>query len=182
MRQLWVMVVVEAGLGLAQAYAQLPPAALLTGNTWLQKNCSVGEQDQLSEILRKFKPQFEEFFLNALNNGPPASLIAPVEAAAAKTFDARQAALKSGKGLGLSEAELQALRKVTKEEYVARERENFALDYRSRAVAGLGVVSGDRGRAVLKALAADPSSPLQGMAQEILQPVRAAPGRANAKK
>ncbi|MBZ5634631.1 MAG: hypothetical protein LAO55_16020 [Acidobacteriia bacterium] len=177
-----IVAILGAALGLAQASAQLPPDARLAGETWLQKDCGVGEQDQLKPILRMFKPQFEQFFLNALNNGPPAQLMAQVEETASTTFDLLEAALKTGKGLGLSEADLNDLRMVTREQYVAREREDFAINYKSRAVSGLGIVAGDRGKTVLQALAADPLSPLRGGARESLLQLRPAPGKAGAKK
>jgi hypothetical protein len=168
-RQLLAMALLGSCLVLNRASAQvLPPDAQMAGNKWLVKACDVGEKDQLSDVLRKFKPQFEVFFLDALNNGPPPQLLSENEAAASKRFDQRLEALKTGKGLGLSQAELQAARAMTLEQYLAHEKEDFVTSYKSRAVGGLGVVDGEKGKAALNALAADQKSPLQGSAQQAL--------------
>lgn len=167
-RRLLVVAMLGAGLYVTRAFAQLPPEAQSAGDTWLMKACDLGETDQLSPILRKFKPQFELFFLNALDSGPAPQLLKQNETAASKIFDLRQAALKTGKGLGLSEADLQAMRMITREQYLAHEKENFVISYKSRAVGGLGVVAGEKGKAVLRALAADQNSPLQSSAQQAL--------------
>ena len=161
------------------AFAQLPPDAQAAGDTWLRKDCSVGEQDRISQVLRKYPPQLETFFMDALANGPPAQLLNQIETTASKTFDLRQAALKTGKGLGLSQADLQALRSVTRAQYIASEKENYSISYKSRAVAGLGIVAGDKGKAALQALVADPNSPLQGVAQEALSQLNPSPGKPN---
>jgi hypothetical protein len=181
-RRFPALAILGAGICLVKVFAQLPPDAQSAGDTWLRKDCSVGEQDQLSPTLRKFQTQFEAFFLDAFNNGPPAQLVREVETTASKTFELRQGALKTGKGLGLSEADLQALRMVTREQYIAGEKEKYSISYKSRAVAGLGIVAGDRGKAALRALAADPLSPLQGIAQDALSQLQPAPGKPSAKK
>ena len=175
------MAVLGAVLCVIPAMAQLPPEAQLAGETWLLKDCSVGEQDQLGPVLRKFKAQFELFFLNAANNGPAPQRLMEVEAAASKRFQLIQDTLKSGKRGGLSEADLQRVRAITLAQYVALERENFVLSYKSRAVGGLGVVAAERGRAVLRALASDPNSRLQGSAQQALLQLQASSGTAGKK-
>ena len=64
------------------AFAQLPPEALTAGETWLRKDCAAPrERDQITQLLRRFKPQFEQFFLNALSSGPPPELLAQVDGA-----------------------------------------------------------------------------------------------------
>jgi hypothetical protein len=105
-----------------------------------------------------------------------------IEATASKTFDLRQTVLKTGKTTGLSASDLQAVRMVTREQYVRHEKENFAISYKARAVAGLGIVAGDRGKTALQGLAADRLSPLQGIAREALLQLQAAPGKASVKK
>jgi hypothetical protein len=151
-----------------RAFAQLPPEALTAGETWLRKDCSSGEPDQITPVLRRFKPQFEQFFLNALSSGPPPELIAHVEAAASRVFALRQGVLKTGKGLGLSATNLEYVRSITRQQYVAGERSSFVSHYKYQAVSGLAIVAGERGKAALRALAADPGSPLQSVAREAL--------------
>lgn len=176
------VILLGAALCLTRASAQLPPEAQPAGDAWLQKDCSVGEQDRLTPVLQAFKTQFETFFLDALNNGPPAPLLAQVEATASRIFDLRQAMLNSGKSLGLTDADLNALKMMTREQYVAREKQSFVNSYKSRAVAGLGVVAGERGKAALRMIAGDPHSPRQGLAREALTQLQAAPGKGNTKR
>jgi hypothetical protein len=181
-RRLLAVTILVAGFCLPRAFAQLPAVAQSAGDTWLMKACDLGETDQLSPVLRKFKSQFELFFLNALDNGPAPQILKQVEAAASKTFDLRQAALKAGKGLGLSEADLQAARIITREQYLAHEKTNFVVSYKSRAVGGMGVVAGEKGKAVLRTLAADRNSPLQGSAQQALLQLQTPSAKSNSKK
>jgi hypothetical protein len=146
----------------------LPPEARLAGNVWLLKACDVAEQDRLSAILRNFKTQFEAFFMDALDKGPDAQQLNEAEAAASKVFELRQEKLRTGKGLGLNQAQIQAARMVSREQYLARAKDDFVISYKARAVGGLGVVAGDKGVAVLRALAADSNSPLQISAEQAL--------------
>jgi len=166
--RLFVRAIFGAGVWLSASAQVLPPEAQRAGATWLLKDCDLHDQDQLGPVLRMFKPQFETFFLNALNNGPTPQLLMDAQTAASKEFDLRQQALRSGKGLGLSDADLQAARKITREQYLEQAADDFTISYKSRAVSGLGVVAGDAGKAALQALAADPKSPLQGSAQQAL--------------
>lgn len=167
-RSLLATVLLGSLLCAPRAFAQLPPEARIAGETWLRKDCSSGETDQITPVLLRYKPEFEQFFLNALSSGPPPELIAQVEAAASRVFDLRQEVLKTGKGLGLSAANLQYMRSITRQQYVAGERSSFVSHYKFQAVSGLGIVAGPRGKAALGALAADPRSPLQSVAREAL--------------
>ena len=147
----------------------LPEEARTAGTTWLVISCGLGERNQLEAILVRYKAELEPFFLEALDKGPDPKLAAGVQQAASTRFELRQEALKTGKGLGLSDADLQAAREVTREQYLAQEHEDFILRYRSQAVAALGIVDGAKGRAALEALARDQNSPLNGSAQEALR-------------
>lgn len=154
------------------AFAVLSPDSLRTGQFWLRQDCAVGERGQVIDVFNRSKADFEQFFLDALKNGPPADLLAQVDSASARLFDLRQAALRSGKTFGLSPANLESVRQTTKDQYVARERARFVKHYKSQAVSGLAVVAGAQGKAALRALAADPRSPLQEIARESLPRLR----------
>src|SRR5262245_51440112 len=54
--------------------------------TWLERNCTVGEQDHLEEVLKRNSAQAEKFFLNALNIGPPPEKVRDVERASALQY------------------------------------------------------------------------------------------------
>jgi len=150
------------------AFTQLTPDALRVGQGWLRQDCAVGDQGQVIVLFNRSKADFEQFFLDALKSGPPADLLAQVDSASARLFDLRQEALRSGKTLGLSPANLQYVRQTTKDQYVASERARFVNHYNSQAVSGLAIVAGAQGKAALRALAADPRSPLREIARESL--------------
>ena len=153
----------------AALLAQVPDVAQQAATTWLAKDCDEGEKQALDAIIAQFKTPLEPVFLQALADGPSPQQLAAEQAAAAQRFQQRQEALKTGKGLGLSEADLRAARAVTSEEYTRQQMDSFVLRYKSRAVAGLGIVDGEKGRAALVALAADTNSPLRSSAQAALR-------------
>lgn len=161
--------------------AQVPDEARKAAATWLAKDCDEAEKRALDSILAKYKTQLEPVFLQALDQGPDARDIAAQQAAAAKQFQRRQEALRTSKGLGLSEADLRVARAGSSEQYVAQQRDDFILRYKSRAVAGLGIVDGERGKAALRALAKDSHSPLQSSAQAALLRLEPKSGRASKK-
>src|SRR5262249_2487972 len=99
-----------------------------------------------------------------------------------KLFDLRQASLVAGKTFGLSGADLQAIRMISREQYLAGERETLVLNYKSRAVGGLGIVAGERGKAVLGTLALSRPSLLQETAREALMQLQLPPTKAGPQK
>src|SRR5262245_25028696 len=130
----------------AMQQSVLATEARTAAESWLLKDCTNGEQDQLRPVFVKYKAQLEPFFLNVLNDGPSAPVLARFEAAASARFDLRQEALKNGHGLGVSAEALARARKMTRQEYVAREKANFVISYKSRAIGALVVVSGTSAR------------------------------------
>lgn len=155
-----------AGSAVAQ---QLPPEALNLVQTWLVKNCDIGEEQMLEQDLRQLGIRLEPAFLEALKDGPDAKLLSDFDEASGKRFDQRQELVKAGVGLGLGGEDLEAARKVTREDFITQEREDFILRYKSQALAGLGIVGGAKARGVLQGLARDEKSPLQGSAAQALE-------------
>ena len=165
-----VLLSVAAIFSAVPAFSQdVPAEARIAAARWLTKDCQAGEQYRLSDILAKYKTQLEPFFLTLLNSGPDAQTLASADSAASKRFETRQASLKTGNGTGLSPADLQAARQVTRDQYLAAERDDFVVGYKSKAAAALGVVAGDQGKAALRAILQDGNSPLYGTAQEALR-------------
>jgi hypothetical protein len=147
----------------------LPAEARIAATRWLMKDCQAGEQYRLSDVLAKFKTQLEPFFLTLLNSGPDSQTLADADSAASKRFETRQASIKSRNGTGLSPADLQAARQITRDQYLATERDDFVVGYKSKAAAALGVVAGEKGKAALRAILQEGNSPLYGTAQEALR-------------
>jgi hypothetical protein len=168
-RTLVVILAALASTACPGRHPQMSDEARVAGATWLLENCGVGGQHQPESVLVQHKAELEPFFLDAFRLGPDRRQIAQVLTAADQKFEDRAQMLKTGTGLGLSGPDLDHARSVTRGEYVAGERENFVLRYKSRALAGLGVVSGPQGRAVLEGVARDQASPLRTTAQDALQ-------------
>ncbi len=120
-----------------------------------------------SELIR-FRAELEPFFLAALTQGPDQRLVSEVDQTAGRRFDQRQELLKR-RTSGLSESDLELARKLTRNQFIAQEKEAFVTRYKSQAIAGLGVVGGDKTKAVLAGIAGDQKSPLRGSAQEALK-------------
>jgi hypothetical protein len=134
---------------------------------WLLDNC--GLQSSLRNDLRSAaSPALESFFLDAARNGPNSSQIAEIEKAAAQHYELRQQALKRPEGLGLSAQDIEEARKVTREDFIAQEKQVFDLRYRSQAVAGLGITGGAKAKAELQQISRDEKSPLRSSAQQAL--------------
>jgi hypothetical protein len=165
-----VLIFVAASFSAVPAFSQdFPAEARIAATRWLMKDCQAGDQYRLSDILARFKTQLEPFFLTLLNNGPDSQTLADADSAASKRFETRQASLKSGNGTGLSPADLQAARQITRDQYLATEKDDFVVGYKSKAVAALGVVAGEKGKIALRAILQDGNSPLYGTAQEALR-------------
>lgn len=165
-------VVLSCGVVGSAMAQQLPPEALNLVRTWLVKNCEVGEARVLEQDLKKWGTRVEPAFLEAVKDGPDAKLLSEFEEAAAKRFDQRQELLKAGVGLGLSSEDLEAARRVTRDDFIAKEREDFVLRYKSQALAGLGIVGGAKAQGVLQGIARDSKSPLRGSAEQALKRLR----------
>jgi hypothetical protein len=166
------MTLYRAILSLAACVAlaePLPPPVRAVFESWLLRDCSIGEQAKLEAELRKIGPQLEEPFIDAAQSGPGAKLLLQIGQTAQREYVRRQELLKTGKGAGLSAENLALARKVTESEYVARQTTNFITGYKARALHGLGVVATEHGRNVLESYAKQEGSPLQSTAVQALK-------------
>lgn len=150
------------------ATAQPSPAtdARTLAMQWLRGECGVGESAEAK--LLQAGGALVPYFVEALENGPPTSDLEAIDAGSARRFATREQALKRGDGLGLNAEELEAARKVTREEYVARDRKNLDSRYRSQAISGLAIVGGPEAKAALQRAAKDRKSSLGELAAQTL--------------
>jgi hypothetical protein len=151
----------------ALVFAQPPSADVRTvALQWLRGTCGVGEAAEAKLV--QTGAALVDHFLEGLEKGPAPQEVAEVERAAERQFAKRQEALRRGEGLGLSASDLEAARRVTRDEYVARARRDFDSRYRSQAISGLAIVDGPKAKATLQGLAKDVRSPLRPLAVEAL--------------
>jgi hypothetical protein len=79
-------------------------------------------------------------------------------------FDETNALLQSGETFGLDPQYLGFLQNRSRDSFLSEALDKFILRYKLRAIAGLAVVSGPAGKALLKTLSSDPTSPLRAAA------------------
>ena len=148
---------------------QISERARAVGAEWLLSNCEIGEGTRLTSQLIQFKAELEPFFLQALQQGPNDKQLSGVQRASEVRYQQRQELLKSRQRLGLSDDDRKAAQAISREQYLAQEKEAFVLRYKSQAVAGLGIVGGPKAKAMLEPLSNDEKSPLKGSAHEALK-------------
>ena len=134
---------------------------------WLLDDC--GLQSSLRDDLRAAaSPALETFFLDALQKGPEPAQLSDVEQAAARRYEQRQQSLKGPSSHGLSQQDIEAARKVSRDDFIAQEKKDFDVRFRSQAVAGLALTGGAKAKVELQQLARDEKSPLRTSAQQAL--------------
>jgi hypothetical protein len=152
---------------------QISERARAVAVEWLNSNCEVGEGNRLRAQLQQFKAELEPFFLQALQQGPDEKQLSDLQRASEARYQQRQEVLKSAR-LPLKDEDRKAAQAITREQYIAQEKEDFVLRYKSQATAGLGIVGGPKAKAVLQPLSKDEKSPLRVSAQEALKNIAAA--------
>jgi hypothetical protein len=158
------LVMVLATLANSQVLREEVRAAALS---WLLNDCSL--QSSLRDDLRAAaSPALEAFFLEALQKGPEPAQLSGIEQAAARRYEQRQQALKSPSTHGLSSQDIEDARKVSRDDFIAQEKKDFEVRFRSQAVAGLALTGGTKAKTELQQLAKDEKSPLRTSAQQAL--------------
>jgi hypothetical protein len=160
----------QAQTDLAQLRA-LPEASREALVVWLEHECGVGAREDHGAALRAIPGLTSGVLIEAYNRGPSPELERAHAAAFAQAYAARNAALAQ-EGALFDPADLERLRSVTREEYVARRLGQARLNYRTNAVRGLGVVGGEDALRVLNAIAADAQSPMRAAAQAAITDLR----------
>jgi hypothetical protein len=109
-------------------------------------------------------------FVQAAQNGPDSSILTLLQAKAGQQYDDIAAFLAGGGGpaLGLSSEDIQALQRVTRSDFVAKQVSNAVFNYESRALEGLGIIGGPTALQILQSFANNVGSPLQFIAQNAL--------------
>jgi len=138
--------------------------------TWLLTDCGLGGNLKLEEQLTARGPILEAPFLEALEKGPPADEIAPLERLARERFDKRQrSANDPNRRIEMSPADREAYQGITADSFVAGEKNSFTLRWKSQAIAGLALVGQAKARQALAAVELDRSSPLRENAAAALK-------------
>jgi hypothetical protein len=159
------------------ALAALPADSRAALQTWLERDCTVGTSAAETARLRTLPPDAAAALLEAHRLGPPPELERTYRAAFEAAFAARNDAL-AREGVKLFGAQdAAALSSVDRTAYVNRRLAQARLNYRTNAVAGLGIIGAQEALPLLQKIAADPSDPLQAAARQALAQMRAQDAR-----
>jgi len=154
----------------AQPRSGLSPEADAIFNRWVATTCTGDEERKLIEEMRRYAAPLAAAFRRAIVAGPPPEQLRAARVAAEVRFAAREKfSYQDYRIEGVSDKDLAAFRRVSRESYVDDQVRRFATGYRSNAVAGLAIVGGPGARDVLKRIASNADDPLALAAREALR-------------
>ena len=154
----------------AQPRSGLSPEVDAIFNRWVSTTCTGDEERRLIEELRRHSAPLAAAFRRAIVAGPPPEQLRAARAAAELRFAAREKfPYQDYRIEGVSEKDLAAFRRVSREAYVDDQVRRYATGYRSNAVAGLGIVGGPGAREILKRIGGNADDPLALAAREALK-------------
>jgi len=155
---------------LAQPRYGLSPEVEAVFDRWVLATCVGDEERKLVEDLRRFAAPLAVAFRKAIVDGPPPAQMRAARVAADARFTARSGFPYQDYHIeGVSEKELAAFRRVSRQAYVDDQVRRFATGYRANAVAGLGIVGGAGARDVLTRIARNSDDPLALAAREAIK-------------
>ena len=156
----------------AQPGNGLSPEAAAVFNRWVQSTCIGDEESQLVIDLRRYSDQLSVAFRKAIVDGPPPAELRAVRAAAESRFAEREKfPIQEYRIEGVSEKDLAAFSRVSRQAYVDDQVRRFATGYRANAVAGLGIVGGPGSRELLARIGNNRNDPLAAAAREAIKVV-----------
>ena len=151
----------------------LPPEAAAAFNQWMLASCIGDEERKLIDELRRYPESLAAAFRKAIESGPPAGELRAVRAAAEARFALREKfPIQDFAIEGVSEKDLAAFRRVSRQAYVDDQVKRFVTGYRANAVAGLGIVGGPGALEILARMARNRNDPLSLAAREALRAPR----------
>ena len=157
-------------LAVAQPRYGLTPEVSAVFEQWVLSTCIGDEERQRVEELRRFSVPLAAAFQKAIVDGPPPAELRAARAAAESRFAAREKfPIQEYRIEGVSEKDLAAFSRVSRQAYVDDQVRRFATGYRSNAVAGLAIVGGPSAREVLTRIANNSDDPLAVAAREAVK-------------
>lgn len=164
---------VTCALAVAQPRTGLSPEAAAVFDRWMHTSCEGDDGAKLVDALRQNREQLAVAFRKAISDGPPpAELRAARAAAEARYAERAKFPIQNYRIEGVSEKDLEAFARVTRQAYVDDQVKRFATGYRANAIAGLGIVGGTGSREVLARIEGNANDPLAAAAREALRASR----------
>ncbi len=154
----------------AQPRYGMSPEVEAVFNRWVLATCVGDEERKLVEDLRRFSAPLAVAFRKAIAGRAAAGANARRARGRRRAFyRARRFPYQDFRIEGVSEKELAAFRRVSRQAYVDDQVRRFATGYRANAVAGLGIVGGAGAREVLTRIAKNSDDPLALAAREAIK-------------
>src|SRR5262245_10089920 len=126
------LVLIMVGFSDSGRAQQISDQARAVGVQWLLSNCEVGEGNRLLSQLSRFSAELEPFFLTALQQGPDEKQLSDLQRGSEARYSQRQEVLQRNQRLPLSDEDRKRAQAVTREQYLAQEKEDFVLRYKSQ--------------------------------------------------
>jgi hypothetical protein len=159
-----------SAVAVAQPGNGLSPEAAAVFNRWVQSTCIGDEERQLIIDLRRYRDPLAAAFRKAIVDGPPPAEVRAVRVAAEARFTERaKFPIQEYQIEGVSEKDLAAFSRVSRQAYVDDQVRRFATGYRANAVAGLGIVGGPGSRELLARIGNNRNDPLAAAAREAIK-------------
>jgi hypothetical protein len=136
---------------------------------WLTESCGVGEPNDSATELRNEGRKAQKTLILAFTGGPSQEDIDDVVAEADREYEDSRIALNTGRAEGFSNAAIDAMRAITKEDEIRDAREDFIAAYKSAAASGLAILALDKGIKLLRRVARDDHNPDQAIAAAALE-------------
>jgi hypothetical protein len=157
----------------AQPRSGLAPDVDAIFTRWVATTCTGEEERKLIDELRRHAAPLAVAFRRAIVAGPPPEQLRAARAAAEVRYAARENfPWQDYRIEGVSEKDLAAFRRVSREAYVDDQVRRFATGYRANAIAGLGIVGGPGARNVLMRIASNADDPLALAARDAIRSSR----------
>jgi len=131
---------------------------------WLARNCGRTGERELEEEIRRRGPAIERLFLEAFRNGPPESLEDDLLTAVEEHWCRLQIQINEPDAHALSAEDVAGMRAVSLAGGKAEALRRLRLNYRSAALAALGIIGREPGRDLLRRVAGDTESPYRHVA------------------
>jgi len=146
-----------------------PPTPVQVYETWLAKNCNVGDDKALERYLSQYRAQVTPALIQAFIAGPPQDARLGVQSRSEAQLVQIQRSMDS---LNLPADEASRLQSLNPKEYSQAAVDDYVRAYKSSALAGLGVANSPEGIARLQQESNSPNSEFYAIAKVILAQVK----------
>jgi hypothetical protein len=133
--------------------------------SYLTGYCDEGEANTFIDFIQKNAEAVEPLLANFVKRGIPDTLIDSFKTNAVKQYRERQRLLRQDLNYGLTESELDSIKKESVDDFTDTMVREFQDGFMSQAIFGISLIDSDEAQAIIKIIASDKNSPYQRFAQ-----------------